>query len=165
MHVLAACRCDMAQELVSHDCHSNTYHYKFTFSLEIVPVCKVCPSHLFMFIFLILVSSRALKHRLILLTPSVTTVKFSLICYLYVRVCVSVCSGQCGVSAAPAGARDGRLRAARGCPPRHTLRTPHRPAHLPACAARRLIFPIASPLLSCPLAELSYMFSTVHTRT
>ena len=30
-----------SQELVSHDVHSNTYQYKHTFSVEIVPVCKV----------------------------------------------------------------------------------------------------------------------------
>lgn len=30
----------MAQELISHDIHNNTYQYKTTFSVEIVPVCK-----------------------------------------------------------------------------------------------------------------------------
>ena len=30
-----------SQELVTHDSHSNTYTYKYTFSVEIVPVCKV----------------------------------------------------------------------------------------------------------------------------
>ncbi|XP_019861710.1 PREDICTED: 60S ribosomal export protein NMD3-like, partial [Amphimedon queenslandica] len=29
-----------SQELISHDVHSNTYNYKFTFSVEIVPVCR-----------------------------------------------------------------------------------------------------------------------------
>ncbi len=29
-----------AQELVSHDIHNNTYNYKSTFSVEIVPICK-----------------------------------------------------------------------------------------------------------------------------
>ncbi len=29
-----------AQELISHDTHSNTFNYKYTFSVEIVPVCK-----------------------------------------------------------------------------------------------------------------------------
>ncbi len=29
------------KQLVSHDTHSNTYNYKFTFSVEIAPVCKV----------------------------------------------------------------------------------------------------------------------------
>ena len=29
-----------AQELVSHDIHNNTYNYKDTFSVEIVPICK-----------------------------------------------------------------------------------------------------------------------------
>ena len=30
-----------SQELISHDTHNNTYQYKHTFSVEIVPVCKV----------------------------------------------------------------------------------------------------------------------------
>ena len=30
-----------SQELVTHDSHNNTYTYKYTFSVEIVPVCKV----------------------------------------------------------------------------------------------------------------------------
>ena len=30
-----------SQELVSHDIHSNTFQYKHTFSVEIVPICKV----------------------------------------------------------------------------------------------------------------------------
>ena len=38
-----------SQELVSHDIHNNTYQYKHTFSVEIVPVCKVrhevCQAH------------------------------------------------------------------------------------------------------------------------
>lgn len=29
------------KQLVSHDTKSNTYNYKFTFSVEIVPLCKV----------------------------------------------------------------------------------------------------------------------------
>lgn len=28
------------KQLVSHDTHSNTYNYKYTFSIEIAPVCK-----------------------------------------------------------------------------------------------------------------------------
>lgn len=28
------------KQLVSHDTHSNTYNYKYTFSVEIAPVCK-----------------------------------------------------------------------------------------------------------------------------
>mmetsp|Transcript_25446 Transcript_25446/g.55257 ORF Transcript_25446/g.55257 Transcript_25446/m.55257 type:complete len:560 (+) Transcript_25446:171-1850(+) len=28
------------KQLISHDTHSNTYNYKYTFSVEIVPVCK-----------------------------------------------------------------------------------------------------------------------------
>ncbi len=30
-----------AKQLVSHNIHSSTYNYKYTFSVEIVPVCKV----------------------------------------------------------------------------------------------------------------------------
>uniref|UniRef100_A0A673BBE1 60S ribosomal export protein NMD3 n=1 Tax=Sphaeramia orbicularis TaxID=375764 RepID=A0A673BBE1_9TELE len=34
------CRSKTSQRLISHDIHSNTYNYKSTFSVEIVPVCK-----------------------------------------------------------------------------------------------------------------------------
>lgn len=34
-------RSKASQRLISHDIHSNTYNYKSTFSVEIVPVCKV----------------------------------------------------------------------------------------------------------------------------
>ena len=34
------CRYTTSERLVSHDTHSNTYNYKNTFSVEIVPVCK-----------------------------------------------------------------------------------------------------------------------------
>lgn len=34
-------RSKTSQRLISHDIHSNTYNYKSTFSVEIVPVCKV----------------------------------------------------------------------------------------------------------------------------
>ncbi|CAH1772405.1 unnamed protein product [Owenia fusiformis] len=34
------CRYKTAQELVSHDVHNNTYVYKYTYSVEIVPICK-----------------------------------------------------------------------------------------------------------------------------
>ncbi|KAK9401275.1 60S ribosomal export protein NMD3 [Crotalus adamanteus] len=34
------CRIKSSQRLISHDIHSNTYNYKSTFSVEIVPVCK-----------------------------------------------------------------------------------------------------------------------------
>ncbi|CAH8834904.1 unnamed protein product [Trichobilharzia szidati] len=34
------CRCQTAQHLKSHDVHNNTYNYKYTFSVEIAPVCK-----------------------------------------------------------------------------------------------------------------------------
>ena len=36
------CHSKASQELISHDTHSNTYNYKHTFSVEIVPICKVC---------------------------------------------------------------------------------------------------------------------------
>ena len=38
------CHSKASQELISHDTHSNTYNYKHTFSVEIVPICKVCLS-------------------------------------------------------------------------------------------------------------------------
>ncbi|CAG0897405.1 unnamed protein product [Darwinula stevensoni] len=34
------CRWQQSKELISHDIRSNTYHYKYTYSVEIVPVCK-----------------------------------------------------------------------------------------------------------------------------
>lgn len=34
------CKVEKSKTLISHDTHSNTYHYKYTFSLDIVPVCK-----------------------------------------------------------------------------------------------------------------------------
>merc|ERR1712080_88667 len=34
------CRVEKAKTLISHDTHSNTYHYKYTWSVEIVPVCR-----------------------------------------------------------------------------------------------------------------------------
>ncbi|KAK6167890.1 hypothetical protein SNE40_021819 [Patella caerulea] len=33
-------RYQMTKQLISHDIHSNKYQYKFTFSVEIIPVCK-----------------------------------------------------------------------------------------------------------------------------
>lgn len=39
-------RSKTSQRLISHDIHSNTYNYKSTFSVEIVPVCKVDSSRL-----------------------------------------------------------------------------------------------------------------------
>lgn len=30
------------KQLVSHNEHTNNYNYKYTFSVEIVPVCRVC---------------------------------------------------------------------------------------------------------------------------
>lgn len=37
---LVPCRVLTSQQLKSHDVHSNTYNYKFTFCLDVVPVCK-----------------------------------------------------------------------------------------------------------------------------
>lgn len=34
------CRYQTAQQLISHDIHSNIFNYKHTFSVEIIPVCK-----------------------------------------------------------------------------------------------------------------------------
>jgi nonsense-mediated mRNA decay protein 3 len=34
------CRYIPSQQLISHDTHSNTYKYKYTYSVEVVPVCK-----------------------------------------------------------------------------------------------------------------------------
>ncbi|XP_053315523.1 60S ribosomal export protein NMD3 [Spea bombifrons] len=34
------CRSKASQRLISHDVHTNTYNYKSTFSVEIVPICK-----------------------------------------------------------------------------------------------------------------------------
>ena len=47
---LIPCRSQTSQQLKSHDVHNNTYNYKFTFCLEVVPVCKndvVCVSKSF----------------------------------------------------------------------------------------------------------------------
>jgi hypothetical protein len=41
-------RYSTSKRLISHDIHSNTYNYKYTFSVEIVPICKddiVCLSN------------------------------------------------------------------------------------------------------------------------
>jgi len=35
------CHTKASQELISHDVHNNTYNYKHTFAVEIVPICKV----------------------------------------------------------------------------------------------------------------------------
>jgi len=34
------CKYQHTKKLISHDTHSNTYNYKFTYSVEIVPICK-----------------------------------------------------------------------------------------------------------------------------
>ena len=41
MMLVIILRYKTSQELISHDTHNNTYQYKHTFSVEIVPVCKV----------------------------------------------------------------------------------------------------------------------------
>lgn len=42
-------RSKSSQRLISHDIHSNVYNYKSTFSVEIVPICKVVASLCFIF--------------------------------------------------------------------------------------------------------------------
>ncbi|VDO00966.1 unnamed protein product [Rodentolepis nana] len=37
---LIPCRTHVSQQLKSHDVHNNTYNYKWTYLLEVVPVCK-----------------------------------------------------------------------------------------------------------------------------
>ncbi|CAG2162212.1 unnamed protein product [Oppiella nova] len=34
------CRYQTSQQLISHDTHNNTYNYKYTYAVEIVPICK-----------------------------------------------------------------------------------------------------------------------------
>ena len=34
-------RSQHAKKLISHDCSSNVYNYKYTSSVEVVPICKV----------------------------------------------------------------------------------------------------------------------------
>lgn len=34
------CRYKTSEKLISHDVHSNTYNYKYTFSVEIIPICR-----------------------------------------------------------------------------------------------------------------------------
>lgn len=40
IQTVVPCRCKTSEKLISHDIHSNTYNYKYTFSVEIVPVCR-----------------------------------------------------------------------------------------------------------------------------
>lgn len=40
MQKVIPCRYSMSQQLISHDNRSNVYNYKYTFSVEIVPICK-----------------------------------------------------------------------------------------------------------------------------
>lgn len=37
---IAPVRSTMAKKLISHNIHESTYNYKFTFMIEVVPVCK-----------------------------------------------------------------------------------------------------------------------------
>lgn len=37
---LVPCKYVTAQQLITHDAHNNTYDYKYTYSVEIVPICK-----------------------------------------------------------------------------------------------------------------------------
>jgi len=39
-HAVAPVRFKTSERLISHDEHSNTYNYKYTFSVEIAPVCR-----------------------------------------------------------------------------------------------------------------------------
>lgn len=49
LQTVIPCRYVTSQQLISHDTHNNTYNYKYTFAVEIAPVCKddvVClPPH------------------------------------------------------------------------------------------------------------------------
>lgn len=40
LEAVIPCKYLPSQQLISHDTHSNTYNYKFTYSVEVVPVCK-----------------------------------------------------------------------------------------------------------------------------
>ncbi|XP_077990802.1 60S ribosomal export protein NMD3-like [Glandiceps talaboti] len=40
LQAMVPCRTQKSMQLVSHDTHNNTYNYKITHSVEIVPVCK-----------------------------------------------------------------------------------------------------------------------------
>ena len=40
LQAMVPCRYQTAQQLISHDTHNNTYNYKHTFAVEIVPICK-----------------------------------------------------------------------------------------------------------------------------
>ncbi|OTF77166.1 60S ribosomal export protein NMD3-like protein, partial [Euroglyphus maynei] len=37
---MVPCRYTTSKQLISHDTHNNTYNYKYTFAVEIVPICK-----------------------------------------------------------------------------------------------------------------------------
>ncbi|XP_071144460.1 60S ribosomal export protein NMD3-like [Mytilus edulis] len=40
LNTVVPCRTQTAEELISHDIHNNTFNYKHTFSVEIIPICK-----------------------------------------------------------------------------------------------------------------------------
>ncbi|RWS10009.1 60S ribosomal export protein NMD3-like protein [Dinothrombium tinctorium] len=40
LQTVVPCRYNPSKELVSHDIHNNTYNYKHTFAVEILPICK-----------------------------------------------------------------------------------------------------------------------------
>nr|XP_002735759.1 PREDICTED: 60S ribosomal export protein NMD3-like [Saccoglossus kowalevskii] len=40
LQTVVPCRYQTSQRLISHDTHNNTYNYKTTYSVEIVPICK-----------------------------------------------------------------------------------------------------------------------------
>lgn len=40
LNTMLPCRYQHSKKLISHDIHSNTYNYKFSYSVEIVPISK-----------------------------------------------------------------------------------------------------------------------------
>lgn len=40
LQTVVPCRYITSQQLISHDTHNNTYNYKYTFAVEIAPICK-----------------------------------------------------------------------------------------------------------------------------
>ena len=41
VNIFSFCRYSHSKKLISHDVHTNTYNYKYTFMVDVVPVCKV----------------------------------------------------------------------------------------------------------------------------
>lgn len=40
LQTVVPCRYQTAQQLISHDVHTSTYNYKYTYAVEIAPICK-----------------------------------------------------------------------------------------------------------------------------